>query len=384
MPWKETNKMEQRMVFVIRALEEETNFSALCQEFGISRPTGYRWLNRYKEVGNFVELREQSRRPHHSPNRTGPSIEKAVERLRKKYGWGARKLRERLRIEDGIDLPAITIHRILKRRGLIAIKDSHTPALRRFEREAPNALWQIDFKGEYPLASGYCYPLSIIDDHSRFMVGLYGLANPGGDGVYGSLLNTFECYGVPNAMLMDHGTPWWSTTNAQGLTWVSVWLIRQGIRIYLSGISHPQTQGKVERFHRTLKAGIRHRGVPQTLAQWQDTLTEFRNEYNTIRPHESLEMLVPASRYRSSKTEYNPNPPEWEYPQGSLVKRLNTQGCLELNRHRYFVCESLAGERVRIEPADSYWLVSYRNMYIRQINRESGKTRPFCTPCLLK
>ncbi|HQO33297.1 MAG TPA: IS481 family transposase [bacterium] len=372
--------MEQRIAFVVRALEQRDNFSELCREFGISRPTGYRWVNRYREVGNFVELREKSRRPHHSPGRTAPEIEEEVERFRKRYSWGARKLRDRLWIEKGIDLPEITIHRILKRRGMIAPEESHPAATHRFERKAPNELWQMDFKGEYPLLSGHCYPLSILDDHSRFLVGLHGLPNQRGESVYGCLIETFERYGVPESLLMDHGTPWWSSSNAQGLTWVSVRLIQQGIRISLSGIKHPQTQGKVERFHRTLKAAMKHRGLPETLLQWKVALTEFRNEYNAIRPHEALDMSVPASRYQPSVRAYNPNPPEWEYPEGALVKPLNSQGCLDFNHHRYFVCEALAGERVRIEQATPYLLVSYRHMYIRQIHRESGRTEAFVTP----
>lgn len=372
--------MEERIEFIAQALGENVSFSQLCREFEISRPTGYRWLNRYREIGGFVQLEEKSRRPHHSPRQTAARIEEEVKKARVRYGWGARKLKDRLWIEKGIDLTETTINRILRRKELIAPEESHQRAVKRFEKKSPNELWQIDFKGDYRLSKGCCYPLSLLDDHSRFSVGLYGLSDQQGETVHACLVETFEKYGVPQAMLMDHGTPWWSTTNAHGLTWVSVSLIKQGIRIYLSGVRHPQTQGKVERFHRTLKAAMRHRGVPETLSEWKVALQEFRHEYNHIRPHEALEMSVPASRYQHSDRAYNPDPPEWEYPEGSIVKRLNTQGCLEYNRRRYFVCEALAGERVQVEQAEKYLLVSYRHMYVRQIEVESGRTEALVLP----
>lgn len=380
MPWKETGVMEERIRFVAGALKEEVNFSRLCEDFGVSRPTGYRWFKRYRECGSFGDLKERSRRPLRSPRRTVSELEDRVIELRKRYGWGAKKLHVVLLRDAGIDLPVITIHRIIYRNGLIVSRKSLSHATKRFEKKQPNELWQMDFKGEYHLGKGYCYPLSILDDHSRFTVGLYGLPNQRGESVNDCLVRTFDKFGVPHAMLMDHGTPWWSSTNAQGLTWVTVKMIRQGIRIYLSGVGHPQTQGKVERFHRTLKQSVRHTGKPKTMEGWNSLLRNFREEYNHLRPHEALGMDVPASRYEPSRKPYNPNPPEWDYPEGSVVTRLNTQGCLEYDRKRYFVCEALAKENVRIEEIENRLLVSYRQMYIREIERETGKTRALLVP----
>jgi hypothetical protein len=234
----------------------------------------------------------------------------------------------------------------------------------------------MDFKGQYSMDGGKCYPLSILDDHSRYSVGLYGLSGPRGESVHVSLLNCFESHGIPDEMLMDHGTPWWSTTNGHGLTWFSVFLIKQGIGLTYSGYGHPQTQGKVERFHRTLKESVNHRGKPENLEGWQKLLHEFREEYNRLRPHEALNMEVPAKRYTSSSKTYNPCPREWEYAEGSVVERLNSQGSLQYDRKRHFVCEALAGERVRVEEIDKHLLISYRNIYIREIDLQSGKTRP--------
>lgn len=379
MPWKETDVMDQRIRFVVQAIGAGANISELCKDYGVSRPTGYLWIKRFIEAGSFTDLGERSRRPHRSPTRTPVKYEDRVVALRKRYGWGARKLRVLL-LREGLDLSVATINRIIERKGLLRADQRHAPATRRFERERPNDLWQMDFKGEYPMAKGWCYPLSILDDHSRFVVGLYGLPHQKGHAVHKCLVETFQRYGVPQAMLVDHGVPWWSTTNGHGLTWLSVSLIKQGIRLYLSGIKHPQTQGKVERFHRTLKHSVKHKGKPETLAQWDGLIREIRHEYNHIRPHEALGMHVPASRYRRSSRAYNPKPPEWEYPEGSLVKRLNTQGCLYFNQKQYFICEALAGERVRLEEVEDHLLVSYRYMFIREINLNLGRTKALVLP----
>lgn len=380
MVWLTTNVMEQRIKFVSQALVKGVNFSELCREYVISRPTGYRWVNRYRECGSFVDLEEHSRRPHRSPKRTSLDLEERVLDLRDRHGWGARKLRVVLWRDEGIELPAVTIHRILRRCGKVNRKPGQGPSIQRFERSKSNQLWQMDFKGQYTMRAGKCYPLSILDDHSRYSVGLYGLSNPQGKSVYTSILSCFETYGVPEEMLMDHGTPWWSTTNGHGLTWFSVFLIKQGIGLQYSGYGHPQTQGKVERFHRTLKESVAHRGRPESLGSWRKLLSEFREEYNRVRPHEALDMEVPANRYIPSSKAYNPHPREWEYPEGSVVERLNSQGSLKCHRRRHFVCEALAGERVRVEEIDQLLLISYRNVYIREIDLKSGKTRPLILP----
>lgn len=379
MPWQSSSVMEERIKFVVCASQDDVNFSALCRDFGISRSTGYKWLKRYQATGSFADIKEHSRRPHTVPHRTPPEEEERVIILRLRYGWGGKKLRELLLQED-LDLNVTTINRILKRNGLINPKNGHSLAIKRFERSHPNELWQMDFKGEYRLNQKYCYPLSIIDDHSRFGLGLFALPGQNGSAVYSCLIRTFENFGIPEAMLMDHGTPWWSTTNNHGLTWLSVNLIKQGIKLYFSGIGHPQTQGKVERFHRTLAQAVRHQGRPMTFSGWKKLLNCFLDEYNHIRPHEALDMATPAERYQPSSKDYNPHPPEWEYPPGAIVRSLNTQGCLDYNQRRFFVCEALAEQKVRIEPVKNKLLVSFRNMYIREINIKTGRSTSLLTP----
>jgi len=380
MSWREVDVMDERIRFVVRANSGQESMVALCREFGISRPTGYLWLARYREADSALGLRELSRRPHYSPGKISVDIERKVIALRNKHGWGGKKIRKLLG-NRGILLPLITINRIIKRNGLITRDSSHRPAVRRFERESPNELWQMDFKGEFSLIDGgYCYPLTLIDDHSRFALGIFALNNRRGKTVWGCLIKAFERYGVPQGMLMDHGTPWWSTTNGHGLTSLGIDLIKQGIKLHWSGIAHPQTQGKIERFHRTLKEDIYYRGKPETLRDWQKAFTIFIKTYNHIRPHEALDLAVPAEYYKPSPKPFNPHPAEWQYPQGAIVKRLNSQGMIEYKGRRYFVCEALANEYVQIELLNKKALINYRQTYIREIELKTGRTKTILKP----
>lgn len=375
MPWRRVDVDEQRMQFVIRATSGSEAMAALCREFGISRPTGYLWRWRYRQAGSLTGLAERSRRPRRSPRRTPPGQEQRVLALRQQTGWGARKLQVLLREEEQVELPVRTIHRILERGGAVS-EDVHGPAVQRFERSTPNELWQMDTKGKYPLRDGECHPLSILDDHSRYAVGLYALAELSTRQAYPCLVETFRRYGVPEAMLMDRGTLWWSPHNGWGLTRLSVRLIEQGIGLGYGRVAHPQTQGKVERFHRTLGAALRHRGVPQRLEEWPAVLADFRDCYNQRRPHEALGMKRPSQCYRPSPRAYQERIRPWEYASGSDVRWLDSNGLLRHGGQRWFVCEALAERQVRVETCDGKLLVSYRNMYIREIDVQRRVSRP--------
>ena len=374
MPWKATDVMEQRIRFVARAVVPGSNVSGLCREFGISRPTGYYWLRRYREAGSVTGLQERSRRPRHSPGRTAEGVERRVVELRQTYGWGGKKLQVLL-AKEGIRLSVSTVNRIVRRQGLVRRREAHHAAPGRFERSRPNELWQMDFKGPLRCHQGRCHPLSILDDHSRYVVGLFALRGVSLDPVQACLHRVWGRYGVPQAMLMDHGIPWWSTTNGWGLTRLSVDLIKQGVDLIYGRVRHPQTQGKVERFHRTLTESMYHQGRPRELEDWQPFLERFRWEYNQVRPHESLGMGVPAQRYERSPRTYNPRPKPWEYPRGIRVHRLNVQGCLAVKNRYYFVCEALAHEPVGIEELEDTLLVRYRHMYVREIDLRTRQTR---------
>lgn len=380
MPWQETDAMRERIEFVVLALQGGASVSELCRRFGVSRKTGYKWLERYREVGSLQGLKEHSRRPHHSPGQTSEELEAKVVALRLQFGWGGRKLAWRL-AREGITLGAATIDRIIQRRGLVGPEERGHGAATRFERARPNELWQMDFKGEYPTRGrAWCFPLTILDDHSRYLVGLYPLTSTHAAPVRRSLVQCFDRYGLPDAMLLDHGVPWWSVTNGHGLTWLSVFLLNQDIRLIYGAFAHPQTRGKVERLHRTLHRSLRGWGRPDDWSGFRHALRVFRQEYNELRPHESLAMVVPAERYRPSSRPYVAQPAEWPYPNDGRIVRLNTRGFVTYQRRRFFVCEALAQQPVFCQEFDDKLLITYRTMHIREIDLRTGRTLPLVRP----
>ncbi|HEY3588699.1 MAG TPA: IS481 family transposase [Buttiauxella sp.] len=364
MAWKTMDVHEQRVRFVVEATQKTRTFRALCAAYGISRPTGYLWLQRYRELG--VEgIAERSRKPHRSPERTDPERERQVVQLRQRYpDWGARKLKVLL-ARQGVELPRNTIHRILLRHDLVRDLDRRDAATQRFERGEPNELWQMDFKGPkgWPQTVG---PLSVLDDHSRYLIALAANGSTHGEAVREQLEEAFQRCGVPEGMLMDHGTPWWSQQSPSGQTHLSLWLMRQGIRLHWSGIRHPQTQGKVERFHGALQRALQRRGVPPDKRQaWLDA---YRWEHNHVRPHEALGMQTPATLWRPSLRRYDPHPPRWEYPAGAWVLKLDCYGQLDIRNQKWKVSKALAGERVQVVPLEGRMMVFYCTTLLRELD----------------
>lgn len=377
MPWRTESVMDQRVEFVVRARQAEQTIAALCRDYGISRATGYLWLQRYREAG-VQGLSDRSHAPTHFPHRVSAELEAAVLALRDEKCWGGPKIAKVLE-GRGLRVAPATAQRILKRAGRVQLPQPGQTKVR-FAREQCNELAQMDFKGEYRLGRQKCYPLSLLDDCSRYLHGLWPLSSTGGAGVKQSLEGYFRAHGVPLSLLMDHGTPWFSTTNAQGLTWLAVWLLKQGVVLRYSGVGHPQTQGKVERFHRTLKARTRHRGAPTTRGEWERWAREFRQEYNYERPHEALQMKTPAEVYQAVNLRpYQEQPREWEYS-GGTVLRLNSQGALYYRQRRYFVSEALAGERVRVDEIDGVLLVTFRHLTVREIEVRTGSSTAVLLP----
>ncbi len=363
MPWRAMDVQEQRVRFVVSAQLRAKPMSVLCGEYGISRPTGYEWLRRYDQHG-LSGICERTRRPHHSPQRTGPEREARVIELRQRYpDCGAGKLAVLLD-REGVRLPRSTVHRILLRHGLVEAEDRHRPATRRFERSRPNELWQMDFKGpkNWPQAMG---PLSVIDDHSRYLVALAATGSTRAGAVRAGLERAFEDCGLPEAMLMDHGAPWWNWQSFSGRTQLSLWLMRQGIRLCWSGIQHPQTQGKVERFHGSLQRALDHRGMSGDPQAWLDA---YRLEHNQVRPHEALGMQTPAQLWRPSPRPYQPTPPDWQYPHGAWTLKIDCHGTIDIAGRCWRIAKSLAGERVLIQPVEQRYLVFYCNTLVRELD----------------
>jgi transposase InsO family protein len=370
MPWKTMDVHEQRVRFVVAASLATKPFRQLCEEFGVSRPTGYEWNERYEEDG-LKGIVERSRRPLRSPRQTSSELVGRVIELRRRYpDWGARKLRVLLS-REGLQLGYSTIHRILLRHDLVRDQDRRDVATQRFEREQPNELWQMDFKGpkQWNQAVG---PLSVLDDHSRYLVVLQANGSTRGELVREQLESAFERCGVPEGMLMDHGIPWWGSRAPLGLTQLSLWLMKQGIRLHWSGIRHPQTQGKVERFHGELQRALERRGMATGDAQtWLDT---FRWEHNYVRPHEALGMRTPSELWHPSPRPYEPNPRRWQYPEGARVLKVDSWGKLHWGGRKWNLSSALCGERVQIVEIDQRAQVYYCATLIRELDLGSQRS----------
>jgi transposase InsO family protein len=354
MPWKESSKMSSRLEFVTLASVQGANIRALCRAFGISPQTGYTLLARYKQHG--VEgLKEHSRKPHSSPRRSSEKLEACVLELHDKYPyWGSRKLAALLP-EDSAKPHPNTIAAILRRHGRqIVSQGKVSKAFTRFEHEAPNLLWQMDFKGHFALTdpnAGRCHPLTVLDDHSRFAVCLAACAGQTRETVQSALTATFRRYGLPQRITCDNGSPW-RVPQTQNLSKLEVWLIRLGIRVGHSTPYHPQTQGKDERFHRTLKRELIERKGFNSLEACQSAFNNWRDQYNLIRPHEALGQKPPSTRYRQSARTFPEQLVPVEYEQGYIVRKVRKSGQIQLNKQDIFIGEGLAGELVALAPTD--------------------------------
>lgn len=352
MPWQEASAMSLRAEFVALASQEGANVRGLCRAYRISHQTAYKWLARAAAEPGM--LTDRSRRPHTSPRRTDATLEAALLELRVGHpAWGARKLRQRLRALGYPEVPsASTVHAILVRHGRIA--PTH-PAARgpwqRFERAAPNQLWQMDFKGHIPLAQGMgrCHPLTILDDHSRFNIALAACADEHATTVRHHLTDRFRRYGLPDAMLMDNGAPWGDARD-QPYTVLGAWLIRLGIGVCHIRPYHPQTQGKEERFHRTLKAEALGGPPLADLATAQARFDRWRDVYNLERPHHALGYTVPAARYRPSDRPFPEVLPPIAYGPDDLVRRVFSPGCISLHNRRFHVGRAFVGQPVALRP----------------------------------
>jgi transposase InsO family protein len=266
----------------------------------------------------------------------------------------------------GVELPTGTIHRILVRKQLIREQDRTRLAMKRFQREDPNTLWQMDFKGpkgwHQPLG-----PLSVLDDCSRYALALRATGSTSEAAVREVLQGVFEECGLPEQMLMDHGCPWWNDQGIRGWTRLAVWLMKQDIRLYFSGYNHPQTQGKVEHFHRSLTAALLRRGTPPE-KQRQTWLNEFRYEHNHVRPHQALGMKTPDQVWHKSTRLYQKNPAPWAYPQGYETVQVSSSGHVRIESERYWISGPMAGETVGLLEAGGRVLVYYRQTLLRELD----------------
>ena len=354
MPWSEVSVMGQREEFVGLANQSDSNIRLLSRRFQVSPTTAYKWLRRYRENGR-EGLCDQLRRPEHSPRRCSTSVEDAVLHLRDRHpAWGARKLRRRLADTGCSDLPSpSTVHQILLRHGRVDPKDSlqHRP-FQRFEHPAPNQLWQMDFKGHFPTQTARCHPLTVLDDHSRFALGLQACADERTDTVKKRLTSIFRRYGLPDRMTMDNGSPWGSDS-VHRLTPLTAWLIRLDIRVSHSRPYHPQTQGKDERLHRTLNDELLRRRTFSDLSDTQIAFDHWRHVYNFQRPHDALALDVPASRYQPSPRCFPEVLPDVVYPHGDLIRKVQLGGQIWFKGRPFNVPAAFYRHPVALRPSSS-------------------------------
>lgn len=346
----------QRFEFVQFALQPGANRRELCRRFALSPSTAYKWLERFQTQG--VEgLSDRSRRPHHSPGQTDPRLAERLLQLQERFPcWGPRKLRQLLRTSDpAAALPApSTVAAILKRYGRRVLSDaSAQPPYQRFVHSQPNELWQMDFKGPFPLSRsrGSCYPLTLLDDHSRFALALHACSAQHGGTVQPVLVQAFQRYGLPERILCDNAGPWGSSEPRTRFTRLEVWLLRLGVELTHGRPHHPQTQGKCERFHRTLQLELLQRSTAwPTLAHCQSRFDQWRHTYNHLRPHQALELAPPASRYRPSTRPMPAQLPPIQYLAGDQICRVKSKGEITFRNHCFFVGQALAGLPVALRP----------------------------------
>jgi putative transposase len=352
MPWQEVSMSDARREFVRLACLEGANRRELCRRFGIHPDTGYKWLSRW--AAGEHDLADRSRRPKRSPLRSDAGLGARVVAIRMAHpAWGARKIAHRLLAEGG-GAPAVsTVHAILARHDLVVVAAGGPAARLRFEKEAPNLLWQMDFKGHVGLADrSRCHPLTLVDDHSRFCPGLEACTDETGATVRACLERIFRRHGLPEALFVDNGAPW---GDSQGARWsrLGVWLTKLGITLIHSRPYHPQSRGKIERFHRTLKAELFALRSFSDRAALQAAFDSWRDLYSHQRPHQAIAMATPASRYAASPKAMPERLPEVEYDAGEILRRVPlSKDYIAFDGRRWKVPQALRGETLAIRSLD--------------------------------
>lgn len=343
--------MEEKREFVELAMKPDVNLRELCRRFGISPSTGYQLLSRFLSEGE-AGLAERSRRPKHSPTQTEEPVQAEILALRDETHWGARKIADVLSKELKRQIKRSTVHSILRRNARIDPGESlkHI-AWKRFEHEQPNDLWQMDFMGTVPTARGRFEPLTIIDDHSRFNLCLRACADQRTETVQLVLTEIFGRYGLPWRMTMDNGSPW-GDDGLVLLTRLTAWLIRLGVGVSHSRPYHPQTQGKDERLHRTIRHEVTNHISCSDQAHLQSVFDVFRHRYNYRRPHEALGMQRPADRYQPSSRPMREILLPIEYGQGMLTRQVDTQGKISFRGHKLRVGKGCSGMLVGLCPGE--------------------------------
>ena len=369
MSWEVCSVVSERERFCKAAAGTGAKMSECCRLFGISRKTGYKWLGRYRTGGAAV-LEDRSCRPHRSPGQVAATVEAQIVALKQAHPyWGARKLRHLMASEP---VTVSTVARVLKRRGLVMpVESVVSPEVERWERGEPNELWQMDLKAALRLPDGRkLYPVGIIDDHSRYLIGLWLVPDQSDERILDCWIAAAREYGLPRQTLTDHGAQF-GMDNQQSSVF-RTYLTACGVRHIQGRVKHPQTQGKIERLWRTLKAEVLTTldlSAPQT---WATIFEARRHQYNQVRPHESLQDLPPVTRYRpSDRYLIEPDRHEQIGHANSLYRRVNERGWMALGRYRWMIGRGYAGWTVEARPlGDACWHIYFRHRFICEIKPE--------------
>ena len=370
MPWKDKTVEELRKEFV-EAAESCENFSSLCREFGISRATGYKWVSRYEDQ---EELTDRSRCPKIVANKTPEEIELQIIQTRSLHpGWGARKIQSYFE-RKGIEMPCTkTVNNILNRYGCISKEESlkHKP-FTRFEKEFCNEMWQTDFKGEFKMQNGeYCFPLDIFDDHSRYVIKIKPSISTS-NVVLPTFREAFYEFGMPNSILSDNGAQF--AGFRQGYTQFEKWLMNHDVLPIHGRIKHPQTQGKIERFHRAMKQELLNHYTPKDLCDAERVFSEWRDCYNNERPHEALGMRCPSDIYIPSKRTYCDKIKKYEYSGEYHVIKVNSWGYVRFDKWQVYLSETMINEHIEFRPNSNgeTFVACYRNFIIAEFDAHTG------------
>ena len=385
MPWKECHVMDERLRFVARLLEGE-KMAPLCVEFGIARKTGYKIFERYKDNG-VTAFTDRSRRPYRQANRLPAPIEATIVRLKREYpGWGAPKIREKLRQRvTGVQLPAIsTVHAVLDRYHLVKRRRRRrgdVPAATTLTRPTePNGLWGADYKGEFMLGNRrYCDPLTITDFASRYLLTCEALSTTQERFAFTAFDRTFREFGLPGAIRTDNGVPFASPTALYRLSKLAVWWLRLGIRIERIAPGHPQQNGRHERMHRTLKADATKPAAPNVLQQ-QARFDTFVARYNHDRPHQALGMKVPADLYTRSARVYR-GLEDLTYPFADATFTVTHCGRICFHGRKINLSHVFAGQNVGVtQVGEHIWLVTFMQYDLGYFDDETCRLEPIANP----
>jgi putative transposase len=374
MPWLEATPMEQRERFIRDQQNGLYTMTELCDRHNISRKTGYKWLDRF-DAGGRAALSDRSRAPHRCPHRISSDVAELICTARRQHpSWGPAKLLQWLAPRHaGVELPAIsTAGDLLARLGLVKKRRRRRPCQHPGVVPAttvhPNDLWTADFKGHFRTRDGlYCYPLTVADQHTRFLMACHGLLSTKGQGVRPVFDRLFREYGLPRAIRTDNGVPF-ATTGLHGLSQLNVWWMRLGIQHQRILPGQPQQNGAHERMHKTLKADA-IRPPRATLIAQQRAFNDFRRQYNEERPHQHLGGRTPAAFYRPSPRPYDPRLLPIEYPGHFLVKRITNAGTFRFKKRLLFIAHALAPHTIGLEEVDDgIWSIYFCRVLIARLD----------------